>query len=93
MRSISAAAGSIEAAAAITARTSSSVITLRRGSFVDRSRAMLATLVLAQPQRTACASAARRTPCWFLIPASRIPDRRSRVCQRSTSPTDRRRQR
>ena len=88
MRSMSAAAGSIDAAAAITARTSSSVITVRRCVFVDRSRARPATFVLTQPHRTACDEAARSTPCWFLMPASPMPLRRSRVCHRSTSPID-----
>ena len=89
-RSMSVAAGSIDAAAAITARTSSSVITVRRWDFVDRSRARLATLVLTHPNRTACDRAARKTPCWFPIPASRMPLRRMGVCHRSTSPIDRR---
>ena len=84
MRSINAAAGSIVSAAAITARTSSTVITERTGVFAERSRAMLATLVPTQPHRTACASAARSTPCWFLMPASRIP----RVAQPGVPPLD-----
>ena len=49
---------------------------------------MPATFRLIHPHRTACDSAARSTPCWFLTPASPIPPCRSRVCHRSTSPTD-----
>ena len=90
MRSISAAAGSIVTAAAITART-----------LVERHRRCDAA-----PSTTAAAPCSRRwrypapadrhrqrgarTPCWFLMPASRMPRRRRRVCQRSTSATDRR---
>jgi hypothetical protein len=59
MRSINAVAGSIVSAAAITARTSSRVIAERTGAFVERSRAVLATLVPTHPHRTACVSAAR----------------------------------
>jgi len=55
-----------------------------------RGRASEATLASTQPHRCACPSAAPSTPCWFLIPASCLPLRRSRACQRSTSVTERR---
>ena len=90
IRNASSADGSIEAAAVITARTSSTVITSRCGTFVERRRAIDATFVDTHPHRTACDSAARSTPCWFLIPGSAMPAARRRVCHRSTSPTDNR---
>lgn len=46
-----------------------------------------ATLVLTQPQRAACDSAARRTKCWLRSDDSPTPAARRRVCQRSTSAT------
>ena len=78
---------SIDAAARITERTSSTVITPRWCTLVERSRASDATFDDTHPHRTACDSAARCTPCWFLMPESAMPPARRRVCHRSTSAT------
>jgi hypothetical protein len=83
-------AASIACAASMTARTSSAVMDSRTAARGFRRRAIAATFVCTQPQRTAWASAARSAACRPRMVAGASPFRRRLACHRSTSAMSRR---